>query len=223
MVFEVVRGYVQLASGLGELTRARATEVAQGLLSLPAAGVATGGQVAVQVGALAEELLAAALTNRQNLAALVRGEVDAAVTRLGLVPAEKLEESQAEAARLRAEVARLRSSSKAAAGTSGPKGTAPKRTAATKTSAKATVAKAPAKKATAKKATAKKATAKKATAKKATAAEATAAEATAAKPTAVKASEKKATAVKDTATITPATSAAANPTSVTPRPLPAGS
>jgi hypothetical protein len=208
MVFEVVRGYVQLASGLGELTRARATEVAQGLLSLPAAGVATGGQVAVQVGALAEELLAAALTNRQNLAVLVRGEVDAAVTRLGLVPAEKLEESQAEAARLRAEVARLRSSSKAAAGTSGPKGTAPKgtaatKTAATKTSAKATVAKAPAKKAPAKKATA--------------------AKATAANPTAAKASVKKATAVKDTATITPATSAAANPTSVTPRPLPAGS
>ena len=38
MVFEVVRGYVQLASGLSELTRARATEVARGLLSLPQHG-----------------------------------------------------------------------------------------------------------------------------------------------------------------------------------------
>ena len=32
MAFESVRGYVQLASGLGELTRARAMDVAQGLL-----------------------------------------------------------------------------------------------------------------------------------------------------------------------------------------------
>lgn len=108
MSFESFRGYVQLASGLGELTRARATEAAQGLLSLPGVGIATG-KFAVQVGALAEELLAAATTNREHLTTLVRGEVDAAVTRLGLVPAEKLEESRAEVARLRAEVAALRS------------------------------------------------------------------------------------------------------------------
>ena len=111
MVFELVRGYVQLASGLSELTRVRATELAQGLLSLPA--VATGGQMATQVGALAEELLASAESNRQNLATLVHSEVDAAVTRLGLVSAEKLEESQAETARLRAELAQLRSASTA--------------------------------------------------------------------------------------------------------------
>ncbi len=110
MGFESVRGYVQLASGLGELTRARATEAAQGLLSLPGVGIATG-KVAGQVGALAEELLAAAMTNREHLTAMVRSEVNAAVTRLGLVPAEKLEESKAEAARLRAEVAQLRSAS----------------------------------------------------------------------------------------------------------------
>ena len=110
MGFESVRGYVQLASGLGELTRARATEAAQGLLSLPGVGIATG-KVAGQVGALAEELLAAATTNREHLTAMVRSEVNAAVTRLGLVPAEQLEESRAEAARLRAEVAQLRSSS----------------------------------------------------------------------------------------------------------------
>ena len=32
MSFDGIRGYVQLASGLGEATRARATEVAQSLL-----------------------------------------------------------------------------------------------------------------------------------------------------------------------------------------------
>src|SRR5665647_3079325 len=107
MSFESFRGYVQLASGLGELTRARAMEAAQGLMSMPGVSVATG-KFAVQVGALAEELLAAATTNREHLTTLVRAEVDAAVTRMGLVAAEKLKESQAEVAGLHAEVASLR-------------------------------------------------------------------------------------------------------------------
>ena len=157
MSFESFRGYVQLASGLGELTRARAMEAAQGLMSMPGFSVATG-KFAVQVGALAEELLAAATTNREHLTTLVRGEVDAAVTRLGLVPAQKLEEARAEAARLRAEVAALRSAS--AHSTAGPakktaakkttvKKTAVKKTAAKKTAAKKTSAISPATKPTA--------------------------------------------------------------------------
>jgi len=145
MSFESFRGYVQLASGLGELTRARAMEAAQGLMSMPGVSVATG-KFAVQVGALAEELLAAATTNREHLTALVRGEVDAAVTRLGLVPAEKLEEARAEAARLRAEVAALRSASaRSSAGT--VKKTAAKKSAAKKTAVKkSSVKKSPARK-----------------------------------------------------------------------------
>ncbi|HEY8651655.1 MAG TPA: hypothetical protein VIL87_00990 [Dermatophilaceae bacterium] len=134
MSFESFRGYVQLASGLGELTRARAMEAAQGLMSMPGVSVATG-KFAVQVGALAEELLAAATTNREHLTTLVRGEVDAAVTRLGLVPAEKLEEAQAEAARLRTEVAALRSAAaRSSAGTA--KKAAAKKTAAKKSPAR---------------------------------------------------------------------------------------
>ena len=138
MVFESVRGYVQLASGLSELTRARATEAAHGLLSLQGTGIETGGKLAVQVSALAEELLVAATTNRHNLTALVRSEVDAAVNRLGLVSTEKLAESQAEAARLRAEVEALRSASSRA---TAAKKTAPKKTTARKTAAKKTAAK----------------------------------------------------------------------------------
>ena len=142
MSFESIRGYVQLASGLGELTRARATEAAQGLLSLSGVG-ATTGKLTVQVTALAEELLAAATANREHLTQLVRNEVDAAVTRLGLVPAEKLDESRAEAARLRAEVAALRSTSRPsrtgnAARKTTTKKTGPvvRKTAATQTAAK---------------------------------------------------------------------------------------
>ena len=107
MAFESVRGYVQLASGLGELTRARALDAAQGLLALPNVGGATG-KVAGQVGVLAEEILAAALANRENLTSLVRNEVDLAVSRLGLVPTSELERAREEVARLRAEVSRLR-------------------------------------------------------------------------------------------------------------------
>lgn len=140
MSFESVRGYVQLASGLGELTRARATEAAQGLLSLPGVGGATG-KLAVQVGALAEELLAAATTNREHLTTLVRHEVETAVTRLGLVATEKLEESRAEVARLRAEVAALRSASRLSTTGTGVRKTVAKKTAAKKTAAKKTAVK----------------------------------------------------------------------------------
>ena len=147
MVFESVRGYVQLASGLTELTRARATEAAHGLLSLQGAGMESSGKLAGQVSALAEELLVAATTNRHNLTALVRSEVDAAVNRLGLVSTDKLAESQAEVAGLRAELAALRSASsratttKTAAKKTAAKETAAKETAAKKTAAKKTAAK----------------------------------------------------------------------------------
>ena len=165
MVFESVRGYVQLASGLSELTRARATEAAHGLLSLQGTGIETGGKLAVQVSALAEELLVAATTNRHNLTALVRSEVDAAVNRLGLVSTEKLAESQAEAARLRAELEALRSASSRA---TAAKKTAPKKTSAKKTAAKKTAAKKTAAKTTSKSAPAKLASAKTTSAKKTT-------------------------------------------------------
>jgi septal ring factor EnvC (AmiA/AmiB activator) len=163
MVFESVRGYVQLASGLTELTRARATEAANGLLSLQGAGMESGSKLAVQVSALAEELLAAATANRHNLTALVRSEVDVAVNRIGLVPAEQLQESQAEVAALRAELAALRASS--SRGTTAKK-TAAKETAAKKTAAKKTFAKeASTKKTGAKRAASRKAAVKKSVAK----------------------------------------------------------
>jgi len=125
MSFGSVRGYVQLASGLGELTRLRAMEAAQGLLSLPGMGIATG-KLAGQAGALAEELFAAATTNRELLTTLVRAEVDAAVSRLGLVSADKLEEARSEAARLRTDAARLRAEVAALRSASAPSRRAPK-------------------------------------------------------------------------------------------------
>ena len=167
MVFESVRGYVQLASGLSELTRARATEAAHGLLSLQGSGIETGSKLAVQVSALAEELLAAATANRHNLTALVRSEVDAAVNRIGLVPAEQLQDSQAELAAARAELAALRSSSsgKTSAKKAAVKRTPAKRTVVKKTAAKTSAAKTSAVKKTAAKGSAARSTAARAAAK----------------------------------------------------------
>ena len=172
MVFESVRGYVQLASGLSELTRARATEAAQGLLSLQGTGLVTGSKLAAQVSALAEELLAAATANRHNLTSLVRSEVDAAVTRLGLVAAEKLAASEAEADRLRAEVAELRLASsratvakKSAAAKTAQKKTAAKKTAVRKSAAKKTAKRTAVRKSAAKKTAAKDSSATSAAAK----------------------------------------------------------
>jgi len=159
MVFESVRGFVELASGLGDLTRARAQEAAHSVLSLPAAGVATSTKVAGQASVLADALLAAATANRSNLTALVRSEVDIAITALGLVPVQKFAEVEAEAERLRAEVARLRSAAPKAAAASA--GSTVKAAAAPRKSAKV----APAKRAPAKRAPAKGAAAKGAAAK----------------------------------------------------------
>lgn len=108
MSFESVRPYVQLASGLSELAQARAMEAAQGLLTLPGVGMATGAKVASQAIDLADVMFATAAASRSNLTSLVRREMEVAITAVGLVPLQKLEEVQQEAARLRAENAQLR-------------------------------------------------------------------------------------------------------------------
>lgn len=204
MVFESVRGYVEIASGLSELTRARALEAAHGLLALPAAGIATGSKVAGQAGTLADELMAAATANRANLTALVRSEVDVAVTRLGLVPAQKLHEAQAESARLRAEVARLRSAPLKAAAVEG----------AVK---KAAAPKAPVKKVAAPKAQVKKAAVLKSAGRKSAAAKPSVRKAAAPKPASAKAA-----AVKPTVRKAAAPKGAARKSAVTTRAKPAG-
>ena len=76
-----IHGYVELASGLGELTRSRAKEAARELLTLSGAD-ASSKKVAKQASQLAEDLLTAAETNRKHLVRLVRREVDSAMGRL---------------------------------------------------------------------------------------------------------------------------------------------
>jgi hypothetical protein len=212
MASEAVRGWVQLASGLGELTRARALEAAQGLLALP--GAEEVGKRAMQASTLADQLLAAAKANRAHLVALVRSEVESALRRGEFARHADVESARAALASLTHEVDELRASLASAAARiplagaipgvpSAAVSTAPRRAPAAVPAppARTRTAETAAKKATSKKATAKKATAKKATAKKATAKKATAKKATAKKGTA-KTAAKRATAKKTTATKT---------------------
>jgi len=74
MSFDSIRGYVQLASGLGDATRARATEVAQGLLSLASRGGAA--ELAASVSALADDVMSQARGNREMLVRIIRQEVE---------------------------------------------------------------------------------------------------------------------------------------------------
>lgn len=178
MAGDQVKALLQLASGVGDLTRARAQDIARGLLELP--GGESAGRVTGQVAALADELLATATANRENLLALVRAEVETAVGRLGLASAsqdqqlrEELERLQLENASLRAKL-ELRDAADASAGRASKTSTRKRsttRTAKRPTSSPAEPAvtePAPEKRSTAKQATAKRSTAKRSTSKRAT-------------------------------------------------------
>ena len=85
MVRDALRGYLALASGLTEVTAARARAAAKALADQ---GEATAGQV----GSLAEDLLTTSRRNRESLALLVRHEVEQAVRRLGLAGSSEVDE-----------------------------------------------------------------------------------------------------------------------------------
>jgi len=221
MVKRSIQGYVELASGLGELTRAKAVEAAQEIIALGSSD-ASRKKVAEQASRLADDLLTAAEENRRQLVALVQREVEGAMERLDI--ARHLAEAQALAGTVSALAAQVddlaravtgRSVEVAAAGmtvTSGePAGSArPSQATPTPASAagsRATATKPAATKSAAKRPAAKKSTAKKSAAKKSAATKAssgsTAKKSTAKKSAATKASSgstaKKSTAKKSTA------------------------
>lgn len=162
MVKEALRGYLSMASGLTEITAARARAAAR---SLAEQGEATAGQVS----ALAEDLIATSRRNRESLLLLIRHEVEQGVRRLGVGASSDVETLTARVRELERKVRELRAgavnqpATKAApakqpAAQSAPAEKAPaKRATATKTGAK----KAAPKKTSPKKAAPKKAAAKK--------------------------------------------------------------
>lgn len=73
-----------MASGLGELTRARAADAVAEVLTLAANAPSSGKKVAKQANKMAEDVVTAAQANRELLRALVRSEIDAALERFDL-------------------------------------------------------------------------------------------------------------------------------------------
>jgi len=85
MVMDAVRGYVQLASGLTEVTKQKAQAAAKALLQQTGADTLTS-----KVSDLADEIVATSKSNRQLLQAIVANEVEGAVARLGFVRSEEV-------------------------------------------------------------------------------------------------------------------------------------
>ncbi|SCG74354.1 phasin family protein [Micromonospora coxensis] len=79
------RAYLELAMGLTEAPRKKAQDAVRRV-------VGTGGATAVQLQALAEELLATGAANREALTKLVRFEVDRALGAVGLATADEVAE-----------------------------------------------------------------------------------------------------------------------------------
>ncbi|MEV6271482.1 phasin family protein [Kribbella sp. NPDC051936] len=85
MVLDALRGYVQLASGLTEVTKQKAQTAAKALLQQTGADALTS-----RVSELADEIVATSKSNRQLLQAIVANEVEGAVARLGFVRSEEV-------------------------------------------------------------------------------------------------------------------------------------
>jgi polyhydroxyalkanoate synthesis regulator phasin len=82
-MLDAVKNYLSLASGVTEVTRQRATAAAK---ALAASGEAT----AEQVSNLADDLVINSRNNRDAMLALVRYELDRALSRLGLATADEV-------------------------------------------------------------------------------------------------------------------------------------
>src|SRR5437762_2255168 len=89
MVLDALRGYIQLANGLTEVTRQRALATAkalaaQGALDRPAI-------VGKQVQGLADELWATSRANRDLLMGVIRSEIERAMGSMGVATADDVE------------------------------------------------------------------------------------------------------------------------------------
>jgi polyhydroxyalkanoate synthesis regulator phasin len=176
MVLDGLRGYIQLANGLTDVTRERARSAARAMLAQGEVGVGAvvPAPVRSQVGALTDDLLATSRANRDLLVNLVRAEVERSVARLGLVSAQELSAATRRARGLERRVGELEEELRSARRSTAKKSTARKSTAKKSTAKRSTAKRSTAKRSTAKRSTAKKSTAKKSTAKRSTAKKSTA-------------------------------------------------
>lgn len=111
-MLDSLRGYLQLASGVTEVTASKARDAAMAVVSQ---GMQLTGRTPDVVGSvqdIADDLMATSKQNRELLVGMIRAEVDRAVGRMGFVREDEL-------AALRARVERLEKSSKEPEGAAG--------------------------------------------------------------------------------------------------------
>ena len=104
-MLEGLRGYLQLASGVTEVTASKARDAAMSLVNQ---GMQLTGKTPDMVGSvqdIADDLVATSKQNREMLVGMIRTEVDRAVGRMGFVREDEL-------AALRARVERLEKTEK---------------------------------------------------------------------------------------------------------------
>lgn len=151
MVASALHDYLELVSGLTEVTRQRAVAAAKGLVSSSGAELVVPGAIG-QASALADEIMATAKANRELLTGMIRAEVDRTVGRLGLATRDDVAAVQRGLDRLAARVDGPSTSSAADAAPAQPPAKKVAKTPVKKPATKAPVTKAPARKAPAKRA-----------------------------------------------------------------------
>lgn len=99
-MLEGLRGYVQLATGVTEVTASKARDAAMSLVNQGLQLTGRTPDVMGSVQDIADDLVATSKQNREMLVGMIRTEVDRAVGRMGFVREDEL-------AALRARVERL--------------------------------------------------------------------------------------------------------------------
>ena len=99
-MLEGLRGYLQLASGVTEVTASKARDAAVSLVNQGLQWTGKTPDVMGSVQDIADDLVATSKQNREVLVGMIRSEVDRAVGRMGFVREDEL-------AALRARVERL--------------------------------------------------------------------------------------------------------------------
>lgn len=103
-----IRGYLQMASGLTEVTAAKAREIAMALVGQGFSLSTKAPDVVGQVQELADDLVATSKGNRDLLTGMIRTEVDKAVGRIGFVREDELAALRRHVQRLETEIGDLR-------------------------------------------------------------------------------------------------------------------
>jgi polyhydroxyalkanoate synthesis regulator phasin len=104
-----IRGYLQMASGLTEVTATKAREIAMALVGQGMSLSTKAPDVVGQVQELADDLVATSKGNRDLLTSMIRTEVDKAVGRMGFVREDELAALRRHVQRLESEMGELRS------------------------------------------------------------------------------------------------------------------